>query len=208
MAADPSFPRSDAAARAGLHASLCAPIVSDHKFRGAIEFFSVETGEPDHATREILATTATQMGRFIGLLDERSRLVAKLERLALTDELTDLPNRRAWQQSLERELALARRHGQPLCVAMLDLDHFKRYNDTHGHQEGDRLLGEISQTWRPQLRTGDILERYGGERVLTAAVQLADRDGRDGPRADTRLHAAGTDLLGRSRRLRRRRDRG
>ncbi len=163
MAADPSLPRSQAAGRAGLHASLCAPIFCDHRFRGAIEFFSVQTEEPDHATREILATIATQMGRFIGLLDDRAALIAKLERLALTDELTDLPNRRAWQQSLERELALARRHGQPLCIAMLDLNHFKRYNDANGHQAGDGLLREIAQTWRAQLRTSDILARYGGE---------------------------------------------
>ncbi|MGI9095209.1 MAG: diguanylate cyclase [Thermoleophilaceae bacterium] len=163
IAADPSLPRSQAAARTGLHASLCAPIFCNHKFRGAIEFFSVQTGAPDRATREIIATIATQMGRFIGLLDEHSGLIAKLERLALTDELTDLPNRRAWQQGLERELALAQRHGRPLCIAMLDLDHFKRYNDTNGHQAGDGLLREIAQTWRAQLRSSDILARYGGE---------------------------------------------
>ncbi len=163
LAADPSFPRSRAAGRAGLHASVCAPIFSDQQFRGAIEFFSAQIGEPDEAIREILSTIATQIGGFIGLLDERSELIAKLERLALTDELTDLPNRRAWQQSLERELALARRHGQPLCIAMLDLDHFKRYNDANGHQAGDGLLREVAQTWRAQLRSSDILARYGGE---------------------------------------------
>jgi diguanylate cyclase (GGDEF)-like protein len=58
------------------------------------------------------------------LLTQRSELVAKLERLALTDELTGLANRRAWQEGLERERARAQRHDQPLCVAMLDLDHF------------------------------------------------------------------------------------
>ncbi len=163
LAADPSFPRSQVAARADLHASVCAPVVSDHRFRGAVEFFSTQIGEPDRATRQILSTIATQIGGFVSLLDERSGLIAKLERLALTDELTDLPNRRAWQQSLERELALARRHDHPLCVAMLDLDHFKRYNDTNGHPAGDQLLREIAQTWRAELRTSDILARYGGE---------------------------------------------
>jgi diguanylate cyclase (GGDEF)-like protein len=117
------------------------------------------------------------------VLDQRSELLRKLERLALTDELTGLANRRAWQQSLERELARARRHHEPLCVAMLDLDHFKRFNDTHGHQAGDRLLREIAQTWRAQLRASDILARYGGEEFalvspawpLTAATAVLAR---------------------------------
>jgi diguanylate cyclase (GGDEF)-like protein len=163
FAAEPSFPRSRMAARAGLHAGLCVPVLRDADFRGAIEFFSAEAGEPDQATHQILGTIATQIGRFLSLLDERSALVAKYERLALTDELTGLPNRRAWQEGLERELARARRSGEPLCVAMLDLDHFKLYNDTHGHQAGDRLLREMAQSWRTQLRASDILARYGGE---------------------------------------------
>jgi len=163
LAADTSFPRCQAAARDGLHAALCVPILRGSHFRGAIEFFSTEAGEPDQATHQILGTIATQIGGFLSLLEERSALVAKFERLALTDELTGLPNRRAWQESLERELARARRSGDPLCVAMLDLDHFKRYNDTHGHQAGDRLLREMAQRWRAQLRASDILARYGGE---------------------------------------------
>ena len=163
LADEPSVPRSKAAALAGLHTALCVPILSDHGFRGAIEFFSEQAGEPDQATHQILGTIATQIGGFLSLLDERSALVAKYERLALTDELTGLPNRRAWQESLERELARARRNSEPLCVAMLDLDHFKRYNDTFGHQAGDRLLREIAQSWRAQLRASDILARYGGE---------------------------------------------
>jgi diguanylate cyclase (GGDEF)-like protein/PAS domain S-box-containing protein len=163
LAADESFSRSQAAGRAGLHAALCVPVVSKHQFRGAIEFFSAEIGDPDEPTRAILATTAAQIGGFLTLLDERSALLAKLEQLALTDELTGLPNRRAWQESLERELARARRDRRPLCVAMLDVDHFKQYNDSHGHQAGDGLLREIAQSWRAQLRAGDILARYGGE---------------------------------------------
>jgi diguanylate cyclase (GGDEF)-like protein/PAS domain S-box-containing protein len=163
LAADPSFPRARMATRAGLHASLCVPVVARREFRGVVEFFGAQAGEPDLATRRILDTLAEQIGGFMSVLDQRSELVRKLERLALTDELTGLANRRAWQQSLERELARARRHGEPLCVAMLDLDHFKRFNDAHGHQAGDRLLREIAQTWRSQLRASDILARYGGE---------------------------------------------
>lgn len=178
LAADASFPRSEAAARAGLHASVCVPVLSGREFLGAIEFFSDEMGEPGNGTREIISTIATQVGRFVTLLTQRSELVAKLERLALTDELTGLANRRAWQEGLERERARARREGQSLCVAMLDLDHFKGFNDAHGHQAGDRLLRDIAHTWRSQVRATDLLARYGGEEfallLLTGPVQVAE----------------------------------
>ena len=163
LAADPSFPRAQAAGRADLHASLCVPVLAQGEFRGAIEFFSEQVGEPALATREILGTIAEQIGSFMSVLDERSGLLIKLQRLALTDDLTGLANRRAWRDNLERELATSRRNGEPLCVAMLDLDHFKHFNDAHGHQAGDRLLVELANAWRTQLRASDILARYGGE---------------------------------------------
>jgi diguanylate cyclase (GGDEF)-like protein/PAS domain S-box-containing protein len=168
LAADPSSPRAAAAARDGLHASACVPVLADQEFRGAIEFFSVRSGEPDLATRQILGTVGEQIGGFMTVLDQRAVLIAKLQRLALTDELTELANRRAWQESLEREVARARRHAEPLCVAMLDLDHFKRFNDTNGHQAGDQLLRDLAHTWRAQLRAGDVLARYGGEEFALA----------------------------------------
>ncbi|HEX8159447.1 MAG TPA: PAS domain S-box protein [Solirubrobacteraceae bacterium] len=168
LAADISFPRSRAAARAGLHAALCVPVIAESEFCGVVEFFSTRVGEPDRATRQIFVTIAEQIGGFMTVLDQRSELLGKLKRLALTDELTGLGNRRAWQESLGRELARARRHGDPLCVAMLDVDHFKRFNDAHGHQAGDRLLRQVAQTWRGQVRASDILARYGGEEFALA----------------------------------------
>jgi len=81
---------------------------------------------------------------------------------ARTDALTGLPNRRAWDEELERELARAKRYGGRLCLAMIDLDHFKRFNDREGHQAGDRLLADSATAWREQLRPSDLLARYGG----------------------------------------------
>jgi diguanylate cyclase (GGDEF)-like protein len=193
LAAEASFPRAQAAARAGLHASLCVPVVAGREFRGVIELFGAQVGEPDLATRQILGIVAQQIGGFMSVLEQRSELLRKLERLALTDELTGLANRRAWQQSLERELARARRQHEHLCVAMLDVDHFKHFNDTHGHQAGDRLLREIAQTWRAQLRASDILARYGGEEFalvspvwpLTAATAVLARVRAATPRGQT-----------------------
>ena len=107
---------------------------------------------------------------------ERAALLASLEESARTDDLTGLPNRRAWEERLPRELARARREGQSVCVVMLDLDHFKDFNDHEGHQAGDRLLKLCAASWANQLRTTDVLVRYGGEEfslVLTGCT-LAD----------------------------------
>ncbi|MGI9020022.1 MAG: GGDEF domain-containing protein [Solirubrobacterales bacterium] len=94
---------------------------------------------------------------------EREKLLAKVQAMARTDELTGLPNRRAWEEEIRRELARARREEQPLSVAMLDLDGFKIYNDEHGHQAGDRLLMAAAAAWRLVLREVDFIARYGGE---------------------------------------------
>ena len=94
---------------------------------------------------------------------EREELLARVEAMARTDVLTGLPNRRAWDEELRRELARAVRHGHALAVVILDLDRFKAFNDTHGHQAGDILLGEIGNLWRTQLRVSDFVARYGGE---------------------------------------------
>jgi diguanylate cyclase (GGDEF)-like protein len=118
---------------------------------------------------------------------ERAELVAKLEEVAQTDDLTGLPNRRAWNQELEREVARARREGTALCVAVIDLDRFKEYNDLHGHQAGDRLLWKIASVWRARLRATDVLARYGGEEFVVA---LPDCDLDDGRQLMERLREA------------------
>ncbi len=163
LAADKRFPRAQAAGRAGLHVSLCVPLLQGSKFQGAIEFFGHQSFEPDESTRQIHGAIATHITGFMGLLAQRSDLLDKLERLALTDDLTGLDNRRAWEAGLRREHVHARREGTPLNVAMLDLDQFKRYNDEHGHQAGDELLRKTAKRWSAHLRGSDILARYGGE---------------------------------------------
>jgi diguanylate cyclase (GGDEF)-like protein len=97
------------------------------------------------------------------LVEEIRRQSAELERLASTDTLTGLPNRRVWEDALPRELVRSVRSGAPVAIAILDLDHFKLYNDTNGHQGGDLLLKEIAAMWPGELRESDLLARYGGE---------------------------------------------
>jgi diguanylate cyclase (GGDEF)-like protein/PAS domain S-box-containing protein len=94
---------------------------------------------------------------------EREELIAKVESLARTDELTGLPNRRSLAENLEREMARARRDGASLFVAMLDLDRFKAFNDAHGHVQGDALLRTVAQRWDSLLRGSDFVARFGGE---------------------------------------------
>jgi diguanylate cyclase (GGDEF)-like protein len=114
---------------------------------------------------------------------EIARLVSRLEGLARTDPLTGVPNRRVWEEELPQELERARRMGTGLCVAMIDLDNFKAYNDRHGHQAGDLVLKEAASAWRAQVRSTDLLARYGGEEfvlllpacALEDAVQIVER---------------------------------
>jgi len=114
---------------------------------------------------------------------DRDTLINKLEQLSRLDSLTGLLNRRVFSEELERAIASSRRHERPLSIVLLDLDWFKRYNDTHGHQGGDRLLVNAAAAWRTCLREVDLIARYGGEEFvlilpdcsLEDAVATADR---------------------------------
>ncbi|MGY4514460.1 GGDEF domain-containing protein [Lysobacter sp. HA18] len=103
------------------------------------------------------------------LRDQRSALASALEqveRLAVSDELTGLPNRRSMQALLERSIALSNRDVAPFCVAILDIDHFKAVNDELGHAAGDEVLRNVGRLGRDQLRATDVLGRWGGEEFL------------------------------------------
>jgi diguanylate cyclase (GGDEF)-like protein len=120
-------------------------------------------------------------------LAESDALMRRLGELARIDSLTGLPNRRAWDEELVKALHRARRTRQPCAVAVLDLDHFKRFNDTHGHQAGDALLRATAQALAARLRVGDLIARYGGEEF---ALLLHACDGRNALRFFERLHGA------------------
>ena len=97
------------------------------------------------------------------LVIELHRHVQLLDLLARTDPLTQIPNRRAWDEELPRELIRAHRDGTMVTIAILDLDRFKAFNDMRGHQEGDGLLQRIAAGWREAVRASDFIARYGGE---------------------------------------------
>ena len=85
---------------------------------------------------------------------------------ALRDPLTDTGNRIAMDQTLQREIDMSRRHLQPLSLLMLDIDHFKRINDNHGHSAGDEVLKAVAAAIKSQLRNVDMVFRFGGEEFL------------------------------------------
>jgi diguanylate cyclase (GGDEF)-like protein len=105
----------------------------------------------------------TWIARLLRQLETQARYIRDLAR---QDELTGLPNRRAWNDELPRALERARRYGDPVCVAILDLDFFQRINDRYGRPAGDRLLKEAAAAWSGQLRAVDTLARYGGEEFV------------------------------------------
>jgi diguanylate cyclase (GGDEF)-like protein len=128
-----------------------------------------------------------ELGR---LAAERQDLLHQLEGLATTDPLTGTGNRRAWERWLDEALASAARTGDPVCVAMLDLDHFKAFNDQFGHQRGDELLRMAADRWTGELRSGDRLARYGGDEFL---VLLSRCDADDAVHVLDRMRALAPD---------------
>ena len=88
---------------------------------------------------------------------------SKLTELASVDGLTQLRNRRSFEERLEDETRRWRRHGTDVSLILLDIDHFKTYNDTYGHPRGDEVLRAVGQLLRTSLRAADFAARYGGE---------------------------------------------
>jgi len=115
----------------------------------------------------------TRLAGLVRHIDAQSR---QLRELARTDTLTGLSNRRDWTAHLPLATEQARRRGEPLSIAMIDLDHFKRFNDEFGHPAGDRLLKSAASAWLAQVRSIDKLARYGGEEfiLLFAGAGMAD----------------------------------
>lgn len=125
---------------------------------------------------------ASRMAEQAALSLANARLMKVMESQAMTDPLTGLPNARYFDPTLERELAAAERDNKPLSVVMVDIDHFKKFNDSHGHPGGDEALKSFAATLRGMLRQSDSAARYGGEEFafllrhadLDAAVKFTE----------------------------------
>jgi diguanylate cyclase (GGDEF)-like protein/PAS domain S-box-containing protein len=135
----------------------------------------------------LIYARSTDITRQKALAEEREALIAEVQSLARSDALTGLPNRRALDDQLPREMARALRSGTELCLAIIDIDHFKAYNDTHGHLAGDAVLRGCAAAWEETLREGDTILRFGGEEFL---VVLPDCGPADATEIVERLRAA------------------
>lgn len=118
--------------------------------------------------------------RLEGLVEERTEALQEktlqLERLAAQDTLTGLYNRRHADEFLLREIALARRHGRAISVALADIDHFKKINDEHSHGVGDRVLEHVARIFKERTRDSDLVARYGGEEFLFCFIGVGENE--------------------------------
>ena len=149
----------------GTHASDAAAAVQALRL-GAHDFIA-----KDATASEAVVLAVDRALEKWRLRQDNLRLVRELQRQSLTDELTGAGNRRAFDQALQQEVARARRSENELSLVMLDLDHFKRVNDGHGHAAGDAVLRAFATRVRMLSRDSDRLFRYGGEEF---AVLLGD----------------------------------
>jgi diguanylate cyclase (GGDEF)-like protein len=149
------------------------PFVYQLRFMGVL---MVRSDEPTRIWQEsellLLRTVADQVAVAVN----HARLFTQMQQLALTDGLTGCVNRRSFEMQLERDLRLATRMRQPVSLIMLDIDHFKRVNDSHGHDAGDAALRFLADVLRDELRGVDTAARYGGEEFAVILPQ-ANLDG-------------------------------
>ena len=137
---------------------MCAPLISRDKIMGALNVSKSTPGGFTDSDFELFVNLANQVAIAIDN--------ARLYRYAVTDEMTKLYNHRYFQQRLDEELLRADRHEDHISLLILDVDHFKHFNDTYGHPEGDRVLKAVARLIEKSIREIDIAARYGGEEFV------------------------------------------
>lgn len=171
------FSRADRAASAGLKGMLGIPILLRDRTTGGnsevlavLVFFHKDEMQPDQRSLELLKAVASQLGTMIQRKKTEAALKKanlELKRLANLDSLTQIANRRRFDEYLDREWNHAQREKHPLSLILFDLDYFKSYNDYYGHQAGDRCLQQVAQSASNVVtRKTDLLARYGGEEFV------------------------------------------
>ena len=142
----------------------------DHRLNGRLIVFRDVTDR-----KEVEKDLRYAMDRMQTQLIEIGLLQSQLREQAIRDALTNLFNRRYLEETLERELARAARELYPLCMVMIDIDHFKDVNDTHGHEAGDLVLRALAEMVTKQSRQGDFVCRFGGEEFVLVMPNIGIR---------------------------------
>jgi diguanylate cyclase (GGDEF)-like protein len=160
----------------GLYA---VPLIAEGEVIGAVEFIGRFDDDRFSHHKDLMDRMALLAA--VGL--RRARIVDELERQAASDALTGLPNRRTVNEFLASRLAESRRTGKTLGLVLIDVDHFRQFNEEAGHDAGDEVLKEVSEVLRRSIRAYDLAGRYGGEEFLVIlpgadmkdSMQTADR---------------------------------
>lgn len=156
------------------------PLISEGRFTGVIWLWGEGFREGDLPAMSLFA-------RQVAAALQNASLLEEVRRLAVTDDLTGLYNRRSFFEQAEREFRRAQRSRQPLSALILDVDYFKQVNDQYGHLVGDAVLRTVGQRLKKALREADILGRYGGEEF---SILLPEADIESAVEVAERLHAS------------------
>jgi len=146
------------------HPYICLPITARGQTSGLLYLESPAFLRAD--TRTPVVELATNFVDQLSLALVNIELRERLENMAIRDALTELYNRRFMDEALARELLLAQRNNTQLSIALMDIDHFKKMNDTYGHQAGDEVLRQVAKYLSAAIRRSDFVCRYGGEELM------------------------------------------
>jgi diguanylate cyclase (GGDEF)-like protein len=152
--------------------SLYVPVMLEARVAGLVALESRRVGAYRHTEVDFVAALAESTAVAL----RNARLYARLQQLAIKDGLTGLFDHSYFHQSLQAEIERCERHGHFLSVVMLDVDDFKHYNDSHGHQEGDKVLRWLGGILRANIRKSDIAARYGGEEFTIIMPETSHDD--------------------------------
>jgi diguanylate cyclase (GGDEF)-like protein len=150
------------AIKEGIKSLICVPLIYSSEVVGILyvdDFAPRKFASEDLQTLEILASFAS-----IAIHNAQAHTTIRLQ--AITDSITGLFNRRCFEDLMSRELQRAERHEREFSLALVDVNDFKKYNDTHGHQAGDRALSALGEAIRKAIRSTDIAARYGGDEIV------------------------------------------
>jgi diguanylate cyclase (GGDEF)-like protein len=152
---------------------IVAPLFAEGEPVGAL---ILERGEDAGRVEKRVVSMIDQFATHGALALRNALLLEQIRRLAATDALTGLANRRTLEEMLEREISRATRQGDDVTLVMIDLDHFKSLNDTHGHQVGDEVLRHVGRRLSEQCRDFDTPARYGGEEFAVVLPRCSQEE--------------------------------
>jgi len=161
----------------GESASICLPLVASGETLGLLHLRAAPSARPEETYGESKQRLVTATGEHAAMAFANLKLRESLRQQSIRDPLTGLFNRRYMEESLDRELHRARRSGPPLSVVMMDIDHFKKFNDTYGHEAGDVVLRSVGQSLLHFVRAEDIPCRFGGEELVLILPGATKADG-------------------------------